>query len=1109
MKKALLSLAAMALAISANAQGIAAVGANVIIAPSSYWDGSQTWDAWTYVINSGADYGDWSTDNPNYNVLCGDEPADDSNGKNWTEVGYNPEDEATIGDNMFTGEEILWEQHTSPFSSDDSYRGGTTTYKWTTSSVMADIYLRRSFTTTSVLPNDVYLACGHDDAPCEYYINGVLVFSKDGDPAAGNGWNEGEFVKLTDEQKALIKKDGSENILAVHVHQNWGGALADCGLYTSVPGGVDMGYVTPWTGKTIFNSFGGYANNGSSAFRNAGGMHEWEALYEAMPGDAYTLHMTTESYDQWGSQLHFKSAITLDESKTYTLKFKLTPTCDIDQVTVKVCDRENDEAIAYDDEIALEENTTYEFEEELYNVAIPNFKLVFDFCMGYKNNDVVISDISLTDEDGKEYWIGTQYFNYMYFTNEDGNQVKSPKLTGRTESKAWTNVDFDDSMWDDTAMPIGNQGYMSEVQTIWPGHLGHLDYAGDGGDGDNTGYWIRRTFTLNEINPSLEYLLNVCHDDDYETYVNGHLLQTNTGWTNGKNPVQVHIKASYLNVGENVIATEIHQNWGGRFYDCGINVVEFNYEEVVATANQAIANAESWEGDLTEAMRAEYDQLVADARAFIATELDGAEIKNYINDTFANEIKRIQNYSGTVTAGRELLAAAKLDTADWKGELQAKLAECEGFEECKTADAVNNLVSPIKNARKRAHAERRANTFTGSAVAAGDYYIYNVGEQQFLGAGENWGTHLALEYASNAMTLIPSDVENGYVIETYRPNGNIGEADFANYGGYIDTGNQDVWVFVPVEGKQNVYNIRRNGENGENGVYLGYRGGDNQNGYSWNVVDSDMRTAELESNQWMLITKAELDAQAEKATATAAVDMTHLIVNPGFDQRLTIDNWENIGAIWGRNNNYPDFIHENWNSGCGLAQNIVDDALVEGWYTMEVQGYYRQGTRENHAALLEAGEEIESQAIFYAADEETTLKLVHENNAVIPYTLNSTYVYNGVRCPDYPTDAAEAFEHGAYKNVLKFELTDAGELYFGIETPEPADDSEYGKWTVVDNFRLKYWGTEEPTDEATAISEVATDNTVASKGIYNLQGQKLQKAVKGINIINGRKVVIK
>ena len=68
----------------------------------------------------------------------------------------------------------------------------------------------------------------HDDAPCEYYINGELIWSET------DGWYEDEVVRLTDEQKALIKTDGKTiNVFAFHVHQNWGGRYADGGLYTA------------------------------------------------------------------------------------------------------------------------------------------------------------------------------------------------------------------------------------------------------------------------------------------------------------------------------------------------------------------------------------------------------------------------------------------------------------------------------------------------------------------------------------------------------------------------------------------------------------------------------------------------------------------------------------------------------------------------------------------------------------------------------------------------------------------------------------------------------------------------------------------------------------
>ena len=75
------------------------------------------------------------------------------------------------------------------------------------------------------------------------------------------------------------------------------------------------------------------------------------------------------------------------------------------------------------------------------------------------------------------------------------------------------------------------------------------------------------------------YYINVCHDDAYSIYVNGHLIDTHEGWTDGKNPVKIEIPAKYLQVGNNVIATYIQQNWGGKFYDCGMSIAENTYDE--------------------------------------------------------------------------------------------------------------------------------------------------------------------------------------------------------------------------------------------------------------------------------------------------------------------------------------------------------------------------------------------------------------------------------------------------------------------------------------------------------------------------------------------------
>lgn len=96
-----------------------------------------------------------------------------------------------------------------------------------------------------------------------------------------------------------------------------------------------------------------------------------------------------------------------------------------------------------------------------------------------------------------------------------------------------------------------------------------------------------------------------------------------------------------------------------------------------------------------------------------------------------------------------------------------------------------------------------------------------------------------------------------------------------------------------MEGKPNVFNIVRVSSNPEGETYmLGYRDGkDNRFSLSYNVVDTDMKTAASEANQWMLISQKEMDELMLTATSEKPVEATQLITNPGLDQRLDVSVW--------------------------------------------------------------------------------------------------------------------------------------------------------------------------------------------------------------------------
>lgn len=205
----LFALAFVALGATAQrAEITGSFNASKPILPSSQYTSQAPYTASVWVLNEGRRY-----DGAYHNHIWG-EPQADENGRQW----YEPEYVLTDGGGAD------WQTASAPFSSDEYYKDHKS-FRWVTVDITADIYMRRSFTLSELPGGMIYLACGHDDAPAEWYINGTLVHS------VADGWNNDEYHLLSDEHKALIKTDGSENILAVHVHQNYGGAFADCGLY--------------------------------------------------------------------------------------------------------------------------------------------------------------------------------------------------------------------------------------------------------------------------------------------------------------------------------------------------------------------------------------------------------------------------------------------------------------------------------------------------------------------------------------------------------------------------------------------------------------------------------------------------------------------------------------------------------------------------------------------------------------------------------------------------------------------------------------------------------------------------------------------------------------
>ena len=131
------------------------------------------------------------------------------------------------------------------------------------------------------------------------------------------------------------------------------------------------------------------------------------------------------------------------------------------------------------------------------------------------------------------------------------------KYVNTTPADGWTNTDFDDSTWKSGAAPWGGSdaGYSSSVKTEW--------------SGDNTDIYVRREFTLDEINPDALYYVMYKHDDTFQLYVNGTQV-VSTGYKWDVSGTAVRIDSNLLREGKNIIACHCHNTTGGAYVDMGL-----------------------------------------------------------------------------------------------------------------------------------------------------------------------------------------------------------------------------------------------------------------------------------------------------------------------------------------------------------------------------------------------------------------------------------------------------------------------------------------------------------------------------------------------------------
>lgn len=240
----------------------------------------------------------------------------------------------------------------------------------------------------------------------------------------------------------------------------------------------------------------------------------------------------------------------------------------------------------------------------------------------------------------------------------------------------------------------------------------------------------------------------------------------------------------------------------------------------------------------------------------------------------------------------------------------------------------------------------------------------------------------------------------------------------------------------------------------------------------------------------------------ESATEDEPVDVTEAILNNSFEG---VTNEDAHGEFWtatAGSFGYQFGIYENYNGATfDINQTLVN--MTPGYYKVRVQGMYRAGTNQTNADTY--GQDSTQNVMLYANGYEKAIcnqldnglngeKLGVGDEPTITYGENTAYAVPNNR------EALQAyFEQDLYWNEVVCEVGEDGILKLGLRKNIHIETD----WAPFDNFQLFYLGATTPT----AVESIAVESLPVKGGIYDLTGRQVSKAVKGLYIINGKKVI--
>jgi len=270
--------------------------------------------------------------------------------------------------------------------------------------------------------------------------------------------------------------------------------------------------------------------------------------------------------------------------------------------------------------------------------------------------------------------------------------------------------------------------------------------------------------------------------------------------------------------------------------------------------------------------------------------------------------------------------------------------------------------------------------------------------------------------------------------------------------------------------------------------------------YLNNEINSGVIDVKTFTNQYLMS-----DA-VKNGNVDNPIDITHLLSNADFASN-TLDGW----TLTSNQSSYQGDVRfecfEVWNHTFNLSQTLY--GMPTGTYRLEVQGFYRNGSKDNSGST-----EVYSMLYINKTSEGIAPISSGANNAS---SSRDWYTYaTNKKVPNDMESASAAFTRlrryrpsdSQNQVTSDYDSSIGDPLVIGLKKTRSVNDD----WTIVNYFNLYYLG----DPNSTGIMEIQETPSLNAEGTFDLSGRRISDKYSdidvlspGIYIINGKKVLVR